>query len=117
MNSYLPIFSAPHTRGWAFPDTSGVVTPSGIADPEVENVVVWAAVHEGSEPWVVFVALVSVADVAEPHASVDIALASDVSVPVSVGMFEVYNSECPRFVAIPNVDYFASSSSSFEVVS
>ena len=91
--------------------------PSGIAGPEVENAVFGvAAVSEVSQPVVVFVAFVSVADAAEPHASVDIALAFDVSVPVSVGMVEADSSGRPRFLAIPNVDYFASSSSSVEVV-
>jgi hypothetical protein len=64
----------------------------------------------------VFVALESVADVAEPRASVDIALAFDVLVPVSVVAVEVYSSGRPRFLAFPNVDYFASSSSSVDVV-
>jgi hypothetical protein len=93
------------------------VIPSGIAGPEVENAVFGvAAVSEVSQPVVVFVAFVSVADAAESHASVDIALAFDVSVPVSVGMVEADSSGRPRFLAIPNVDYFASSSSSVEVV-
>src|SRR4030043_576729 len=64
----------------------------------------------------VFVALESVADVAEPQASVDIALAFDVLVPVSVVAAEVDSSGRPRFLAFPNVDYYASSSSSVDVV-
>src|SRR4030042_6451330 len=64
----------------------------------------------------VFVALESVADVAEPQASVDIALAFDVLVPVSVVAAEVDSSGRPRFSAFPNIDYYASPSSSFELV-
>src|SRR4030042_4996870 len=64
----------------------------------------------------VIVALESVADVAEPQASVDIALAFDVLVPVSVVAVEVYSSGRPRFFAFPNIDYHASSSSSVDVV-
>jgi len=105
-----------------FLETVGVVISPGVAGPEVENAVVGvAAVSEVSEPGfgfvaVVFVALVSVADVAEPQASVDIALASDVLAPVSVVSVEVDSSERPRFLAFPNVDYYSSSSSSVEVV-
>ena len=62
-----------------------------------------------------FVALVSVADAAEPPASVDIALAVAVSVPVSLVAVEVDSSECPRSVAFPNIDYYSSSSSFAEV--
>jgi hypothetical protein len=64
----------------------------------------------------VFVALESVADVAEPQASVCIALAFDVLVPLSVLSVEVDSSGRPRFSAFPNIDYYASSSSSAEVV-
>jgi hypothetical protein len=60
--------------------------------------------------------VVSVADVAEPQASVDIAVAFDFLVPVSVVVVEVYSSEHPKFLAFPNVEHFASSSSSVEVV-
>jgi len=88
-----------------------------VAEPEVVS----AVDLEVSEPGVVFVgilfvALVSVADVAEPQASVDIAVAFDVLVPVSVVAVEVDSSGRPRFHAFPNVDYYASSSSSVEVV-
>jgi len=55
-------------------------------------------------------------DVSEPQASADIAVASVVLVPVSVVVVEVDSSGRPRFLAFPNVDYYASSSSSFEVV-
>ena len=73
-----------------------------------------------SEPGVVFVAvvsvaLVSVADVAEPRASVDIAVPFDVLVPVSVVAVEVDSPGRPMLLAFPNVDHYASSSSSVEV--
>jgi hypothetical protein len=75
------------------------------------EIVALAAEPEVSEPGVV-----SVADVAEPQASVDIAVAFDFLVPVSVVVVEVYSSEHPKFLAFPNVEHFASSSSSVEVV-
>jgi len=81
-----------------------------------EPVVVFVAVVVVSEPEVVFVALVSVADVAELQASVDIAVAFVVLVPVSVVAVEACSSGHPKFLAFPNVDHFASSSSSVEVV-
>ena len=81
------------------------------AEPEVVCVDL-----EVSEPGVVFVAVVSVADVAEPQASVDIAVAFVVLVPVSVVVVEVDSSGRPKFLAFPNVDHYASSSSSVEVV-
>jgi hypothetical protein len=68
------------------------------------------------EPGVVVVVLASVADVAEPQASVDIALAFDVLVPVSVVAVEVDSPGHPRFLAFPNDDHHASSSSSAEGV-
>ena len=83
-----------------------------VAEPEV----VFVVDLEVSEPGVVFVAVVSVADVAEPQASVDIAVAFVVLVPVSVVVVEVDSSGRPKFLAFPNVDHFASSSSSVEVV-
>ena len=64
-----------------------------------------------SEPGVVFVA-----DVAEPQASVDIAVAFVVLVPVSVVVVEACSSGHPKFLAFPNVDPFAKCSSSVEVV-
>ena len=76
----------------------------------------WSA---AAEPEVVFVAAepeASVADVAEPQASVDIAVAFVVLVPVSVVVVEVDSSGRPKFLAFPNVDHYASSSSSVEVV-
>jgi hypothetical protein len=54
--------------------------------------------------------------VSEPQASVDIAVAFVVLAPVSVVVVEVYSSGRPRFLAFPNVDHFASSSTSVEVV-
>jgi len=94
------------------------------AEPEVVSVpaelspevVVLAVELEVSEPGVFFVAVVSVAHVAEPQASVDIAVAFHVSVPVSVVVVEVYSSGRPKFLAFPNVDPFANCSSSVEVV-
>ena len=59
------------------------------------------------EPEVVFVA-------AEPQASVDIAVAFVVLIPVSVVVVEVDNRGHPRSLASPNVDHYATSSSSVE---
>ena len=64
-----------------------------------------------SEPGVVFVA-----DVAEPQASVDIAVAFVVLVPVSVVVVEVDSSGRPKFFAFPNICSFPNYSSSVEVV-
>jgi len=88
-----------------------------VADLEVaEPVVAFVADLEVAEPVVVFVALVSVAGIAELQVSVDTALAFDVLVPVSVVAVGVDSSGRPSSRAFPNVDYFASSSSSGEVV-
>ena len=110
-------------------ESVGVVIPPGVVGLEVENSVVAAAASEFSEPvaafvdvgFVVdldvsgylaaFVALVSVADVAEPQAYVDIALAFDVSDPASVVALEGDSPGRPSFLAFPNVDHYASSSS------
>jgi hypothetical protein len=67
-------------------------------------------------PVVDIAAVVFVADVAEPQASVDTALAFDILVPVSVVAVEVDSSGHPKFFALPNIDYFANSSNSVEVV-
>jgi len=67
-------------------------------------------------PGVVFVAVVSVADVAEPRVSVDIAVAFVVLVPVAAVVVEVDSSGRPKFLAVPNVDPYASPASSVEVV-
>ena len=83
-----------------------------VLEPEVVFVVDLVV----SGPGVVFVAVASVADIAEPQASVDIAVAFVVLVPVSVVVVEVDSSGRPKFLAFPNVDQFASPSSSVEVV-
>jgi hypothetical protein len=65
------------------------------------------------------VALVSEPEVAfasEPQVSVDIAVVFVVLAPVSVVVVELDSSGHPKFLAFPNVDHFASSSSSVEVV-
>ena len=82
------------------------------AEPEVVSVVDLGV----SESEVVFVVVVSLADVAEPQASVDIAVAFAVSAPVSAVVVEVDSSGHPTFVAFPNVDCYATSASSVEVV-
>ena len=93
------------------------------AEPEVAElsleVVVLAAEPEVSElslEVVVLAAEPEVVFVSEPQASVDIAVAFVVLVPVSVVVVEVDSSGRPKFLAFPNVDHFASSSSSVEVV-
>jgi hypothetical protein len=91
-------------------DVLALVFVAAELSPEV---VVWAAEPGVSEPGVGFVAVVSVA---EPQASVDIAVAFDFLVPVSVVVVGLDNSGHPKFLAFPNVDYYASSSSSVEVV-
>jgi hypothetical protein len=83
-----------------------------VVEPEVVSVVDLGV----SEPEVVFVAVVSVADVAEPQAFVDIAVASVVLAPVSDVVAEVDSSGRPRSVAFPNVDCYATSASSVEDV-
>jgi hypothetical protein len=82
------------------------------AEPEA----VFVVDLEVSEPEVVFVVVVSLADVAEPQTSADIAVAFAVLAPVSVVVVEVDNSVRPTFVAFPNVDCYATSASSVEVV-
>jgi hypothetical protein len=80
-----------------------------VAEPEVVSAVV--------EPEVVVLAVEpEVVSVAEPQASADIAVAFVVLVPVSVVAVEVDSSGRPKFLAFPNVDHFASFSSSVEVV-
>jgi hypothetical protein len=100
----------------AEPEVFALVFAAAELSPEVvvlvvEPEVVFVVDLEVSEPGVVFVA-----DVAEPQASVDIAVAFVVLVPVSVVVVEVDSSGRPKFLAFPNVDHFASSSSSVEVV-
>ena len=87
-----------------------------VAEPEV-----FALVSVVVEPEVVFVDDLEVSElgvvfVSEPQASVDIAVAFVVLVPVSVAVVEVDSSGRPKFPAFPNVDHFARPSSSFEVV-
>jgi hypothetical protein len=95
---------------------------SVVAEPEVFALVFAAAdlcpeiVVLVVEPGVVFVSVVSVADVAEPQASVDIAVAFDFLAPVSVVVVEGDSPGRPKFLAFPNVDHYASSSSSVVVV-
>jgi hypothetical protein len=83
-----------------------------VVEPEVVSV----AAEPSSEVLVLVVEPEIVSVAAEPQASVDIAVAFDFLVPVSVVVVEVYSSEHPKFLAFPNVDYFASSSNSVEVV-
>jgi hypothetical protein len=83
-----------------------------VVEPEAVSVVDL----EVSESGVVFVAVVSVADVAEPPASVDIVVAFAVLALASAVVVEVDSSEHPTFVAFPNVDCYATSASSVEVV-
>lgn len=85
----------------------------GVADLEAVNAFVGVAgIAEVAGPEVVD-AVVGVAGIAELQVSGDIAPAFDVLVPVSVVAVEVYSSGRPRSRAFPNIDYFASSSSSF----
>jgi len=63
---------------------------------------------EVSDPGVVFAS--------GPQASADIAVAFVVLVPVSVAAVEVGSSGRPKCLAFPNVDHFASPSSSAELV-
>ena len=86
-----------------------------VVEPEVFALVLVAEL-EVSEPGVVSVAVVSVADAAEPQASVDIAVAFVALGPVSVVVVEVDSLGHPKFLAFPNVDHFASLSSSVEAV-
>jgi hypothetical protein len=95
-----------------------------VVEPEVVSVVAElspGAVVLAAEPEVVFVAVVSVAlvfvaVVAEPQASVDIAVAFHVLLPVSVVGVEVDSLGHPKFFVFPNVDLYATCSSSVEAV-
>ena len=102
------------------------------AEPEVVSVVAELSAEVAAlaaEPEVAFVAAEPSSEVAvlaaepevafviaEPQVSVDIAVAFVVLVPVSVAVVEVDSSGHPKFLAVPNVDHFASSSSSVEAV-
>ena len=90
------------------PEVFALVSVAAELSPEVVVLV--------AEPGVVFVAVVSVADVAEPQASVDIAVAFVVLVPVSGVVVEVDSSGRPKFFAFPNICSFPNYSSSVEVV-
>ncbi|MGC1402428.1 MAG: hypothetical protein WA974_05815 [Thermodesulfobacteriota bacterium] len=82
-----------------------------VAEPEV-----FALVFAAAELSPEVLALDAEPEVVEPQAFVDIAVAFVVLVPVSVFVVEVDSSGRPKFPAFPNVDHFASSSSSVEVV-
>jgi len=92
-------------------------TCSAAVDPKVFSVVALEAGFVAADP-----KIVSVVDQAEAFAavapeavSVDIAFAFVVLVPASVVVAEADSSERPRFLVFPNVDHFASFSSSVEV--
>jgi hypothetical protein len=90
---------------------------SAVAEPEVFALVseaVELSLALAAEPEVA--SAVAEPEISEPQASVDIAVAFVVSVPVSVVVGEVDSSGRPKFPAFPNVDHFASFSSSAEVV-
>jgi hypothetical protein len=91
----------------AEPEVFALVFAAGELSPEV--------VVLNVEPGVVFVVAVSAADVAEPQACVHIAVAFDVLVPVSLFVVERDSSGRPKCL-FPNVDHYASSSSSAEDV-
>ena len=69
-----------------------------------------------SEPGVVLAAVVSTAHVSEPQASVGIPVVFDVLLPVSVAGVEVDSLGHPKFFAFPNIDLYATCSSSVEAV-
>jgi len=81
----------------------------------VEPEAVFVVDLEVSVPGVVFVAVVSVADAAEPQASVDIAVVFVALVPVSAVVVEVDSSGHPKFFVFPNICSFPNCSSSAEV--
>jgi len=105
----LPVFTDFSDDPQAFYCLSAPV--ADVADPVVaavvadvaEPVVVFVVLVFVAEP-VVFAALVSAADAAEPQASVDIAVAFVVLVPVSGIAAGVYSPGRPRFPAFPNAD-------------
>ena len=108
----LPAVAAPGPEVLSAVAASGLQVAPAVAAPGPEVVSVVAA----SGPEVVFAAVVAIADVAELRASVDIAVAFAVLVPVSVVVAEVDSSGRPRLLSFPNVVYFSSPSSSDEVV-
>ncbi len=101
------------------PSRPEVVSVADVAGPEVSEPGLSrpdVAAPEASQPGLSELEIVSVADVAEPQASVDIAVPFAVLVPVSVVVIEADSSGRPKLLAFPNVDHYASSSSSVEVV-
>jgi len=126
----LPCVAGPEVGdavvGVAEPEVFAVVSAAAELSPEVvvlaaEPEVVFVVDLEASEPEVVSVAVVavvvvSVADGAEPQASVDTRIAFDVSLPVSGVAVEVDSPGRPRSLAFPSVDYHASPSSSAQAV-
>ena len=92
--------------------------PQGILEPEVvfepEAVFEPEVVFEPRDIFEPEVAFVVSADVAGPQASVDIAIAFAVLVPVSGVVVEADSSGHPKFLVFPNVDHYASYSSSGE---
>jgi hypothetical protein len=82
----------------------------------VELEVVFVFDLEVSELGVVLFAVASTADVSEPQASVGIPVVFDVLFPVSVVTVEGDSPGRPKFLAFPNVDHYATSSSFVEVV-
>jgi hypothetical protein len=83
-----------------------------VVDLEVSEPVLFvASVSEVSEP-VLFFASESVPDVAEPQASVDIAVVFVVLIPVSEVAVEVGSPGRPRFFAFPNACSFPNCSNS-----
>ena len=89
------------------PEVFALVFAAAELSPEVVSVVDL----EVSEPGVVFVAVAFVG-VAELQASVDIAVAFVVLVPVSVVVVELDSSGRPKFFAFPNIYSFPNCSSS-----
>jgi len=116
--TFYPVFLPPPFQ--VFPEAESVVVAELspeivvlVAEPEVFALVL-AVEPEVSEPGVVSVAVVSVADAAEPQVSGDIAVAFAVLVPVSVVVAEVDSPARPKFLAFPNVCSFPNCSNSVE---
>jgi hypothetical protein len=103
----------------AEPEVFALVFAAAELSPEVVSVAAELSpevVVLVSEPGVVFVAVVFVADVAEPQAAVDIAVVFVVLAPVSVVVVEVDSSGRSKFFAFPNICSLSNCSSSVEVV-
>ncbi len=82
----------------------------------VEHKAVFVAQHEVADHYFGVFVLVSVSDVAELQASVDILVVFVFLVLASVDATEVHKPGRPRFFAVPNVGHYASSSSCAEVL-